>query len=79
MYLHTRPTPRPAVSEVLRKRFKRGAVTEFIQAMRNLGYDVSGKLCVEYAFPFPSVREGMMLVAMLFSRIHAKRGIVCHG
>ena len=54
-------------------------MTEFIQARRGLGFDVSGKLCLEDVFPFPSVCEGMLLVAILFSRIHAKRGIVCYG
>ena len=49
------------------------------QTWRNLGSDVSAPLCLEDVLSFPSVCEGMMLVAMLFSRIHAKRGIVCYG
>ena len=49
------------------------------QTWLNLGFDVSDKFCVEDVFHFPSVCEGMMLVAILFSRIHAKRGIVYYG
>ena len=49
------------------------------QTCRNLESDVSDRSCLEYALPLPSVCEGMMLVSMLFSRIHATRGIVYYG
>ena len=51
------------------------------QTWRNLGFDVSDKFCVEYAFPFPSVCEGKHTKngTNIFPSLHSGRGIVYYG